>query len=242
MVIVNVDDEGQTITSETNFASGTYGNHASHSTSLTVSDGSFTTYIPSKTILVFGDYSNAVEPTETWYFSGDINNWSATEMTHVSGYEYVYTDSFEQGDGFKIRPSSTSWDEAYPESNWVIWEGSADYTVTFNSDTKEITVAKIETDTKSTQQRHGSQTTSASIAILPNPVIGEQFNIMLDLERSQPIIIRIYSTLGELIKTYPYNYSPQETIRLYPGLAKGNYFLRIETPTKQIGSHFVKIN
>ena len=52
------------------------------------------------------------------------------------------TTSFDADGSFKIRHSNTNWDESYPADNWNIWEGAGEYVITFNSDSKDITVVK----------------------------------------------------------------------------------------------------
>lgn len=236
MVIVNVGDYGQNISSPTYVSDGTYENAASYSTFVTVSGGNFSTYVPSRTIIVIGNYSQE-ENEDTWYFSGDINNWSATEMTWAGGTTYVYTNYFEQGNGFKIRHSADSWDECYPENNWIIWEGSSDYTITFYSDTKYIDVAK--TSTKSANLSEKSK--SDEIELWPNPVLGNNISIKSGKFEGQTVHIKIFSALGELIESFDAQCLPEILIKLPDNLNNGTYIIQLESNRATLNKYFIKV-
>ena len=68
-----------------------------------------------------------------WYFSGTPNSWGVWNMVHVNGSNWEMTQWFDADGAFRIRHSNSNWNEAYPSTNWNIWQGAGNYKITFNS-------------------------------------------------------------------------------------------------------------
>ncbi|GLS25983.1 hypothetical protein GCM10007877_16980 [Marinibactrum halimedae] len=95
-----------------------------------------------------GDCPPPPPVTKTWenaYLRATSNSWGTTPMTFDEG-EWTVTTTFGSGDGnggprFKISRFE-DWSEAYPAEDYPITDGAGTYTITFNDQTKNISVRK----------------------------------------------------------------------------------------------------
>ncbi len=89
-------------------------------------------------------YSSFVQNFHSqWYFSGSPNSWGVWDMVHVGGSLWEMTQWFDANGAFRIRHSDSDWNEAYPNSNWSIWQGAGSYKITFDSADHSISVLKL---------------------------------------------------------------------------------------------------
>ncbi len=79
------------------------------------------------------------------YFRGTPNDWGTTMMTwdaNAGLWETQQSFSDSNNPRFKIDHHG-DWGEAYPANDYIITDGDGNYRITFDDDTKAITVAKL---------------------------------------------------------------------------------------------------
>lgn len=236
MVVINTADYGKDVNSNTNVLDGTYSNHGSINSTANISNGYLSVYLPARSFIVIGNYSGS--NTDKWYFSGVPNEWGASEMDYLGGVAFQYNGTFDQGNGFKIRHSNQNWDECYPENNWIIWEGSGDYAITFYSDSKYIDVNK--TSSKSAINYVGEN--NEPLVILPNPVDEQKIKLMLNKKTYGQLYVKIFDQKGLLVLENPIEYSSEIVIDLPMNLDSGVYMLNVFTDDFNHCSQFLLLD
>ena len=101
---------------------------------------------PIRTLLLLSAAAAPFAASADWYFRGTPNTWGSTAMTAMGGTLYQTCQTFGSGDAtggprFKI-DRSANWVEAYPTADYVV-SANTSYTISFSSDTHQITVATI---------------------------------------------------------------------------------------------------
>jgi hypothetical protein len=100
-------------------------------------------------VILFDDSTKAITVSKVtppgWaaaYFRGTPNNWSATPMAKNQAGLWSTTQVFgSENPRFKIS-RDTDWAEAVPASDYQITKGAGTYTITFNDNSKAISVTK----------------------------------------------------------------------------------------------------
>ena len=80
-----------------------------------------------------------------WFFRGTPNGWSTTEMVSQGGNDYQTCQRFNGEEGsarFKIDRHG-DWSEAYPSQDYAVTDFRS-YEITFNSDSKQISLQEVE--------------------------------------------------------------------------------------------------
>jgi len=99
--------------------------------------------------LLFSLFVAQVSFAQTWtaaYFRGTPNAFNSTAMTYntTTGlWETTQNFAGVANPRFKISRYNTNWNEAYPAADYLVTGGDGDYKITFNDNSKAITLTKL---------------------------------------------------------------------------------------------------